>query len=423
VTVFGSKSLHAQTLVLCAWTAVIHATSGLGIAYQHQQHFKAIFGTAYLGSLASMGVIIALVLGLFISLVVQRWWEVRVQYASLHHALLELANSFATQSEYDAVSSEGSGKGVTGSNPSAGTTASAAAQTTRQTTTTTPTRSKKKTLRLVKTQLFRLLNLAHVLFLSQAGEREGSVAGARALQRGEGRHDVVLRRRDGGYFQRKGNTRDAAPRNGVGLDDSIPEEQAQLPPSPSATDVKFLDLPDVLEITVERHGDDGAPGLRSANRDEVVNDDNNSLAEDPYEKGETAADTFERGTGHDVSMDTSARKTSKDVVSTPPTEKRRTAMKPNARFSTASTAVFADDDILSKHVTHLDHADLIALGTALRVSQIRRHRFCRLSARNYVVTTYITNALFAHTWHLEPLKTDTFLSQSKGWSRQRSGTL
>jgi hypothetical protein len=82
VTVFGSKSLHAQTLVLCAWTAVIHATSGLGIAYQHQQHFKAIFGTAYLGSLASMGVIIALVLGLFISLVVQRWWEVRVQYAS-----------------------------------------------------------------------------------------------------------------------------------------------------------------------------------------------------------------------------------------------------------------------------------------------------------------------------------------------------
>ena len=47
-------------------------------------------------------------------------------------------------------------------------------------------------------------------------------------------------------------------------------------------------------------------------------------------------------------------------------------------------------------------------GTALRVSQIRHTHVCRLPARNHVVTTYTTNALFRpitahpipHTWHL-----------------------
>ena len=64
VTVFASWELHFQTALLCAWTLLIQLT-GLGVPEEHQQHFCLIFGTAYLGSLANMGTIITLVLGLF----------------------------------------------------------------------------------------------------------------------------------------------------------------------------------------------------------------------------------------------------------------------------------------------------------------------------------------------------------------------
>lgn len=58
-------------MLLFAWMLLLQMT-GLGVPNEHQRHFCAIFGSQYLGSLASMGTMITLVLGLFISLVVSR---------------------------------------------------------------------------------------------------------------------------------------------------------------------------------------------------------------------------------------------------------------------------------------------------------------------------------------------------------------
>ena len=111
--------------------------------------------------------IIALVLGLFISLVVQRWWDVRSQYATFHHALLELAVAFAADAR---LGTERQTK------KSAITAVSARFLTPNDVVKRLPSLPS-----LPKTcddyeetrhaELFRLLNLAHVLFLSQAGER------------------------------------------------------------------------------------------------------------------------------------------------------------------------------------------------------------------------------------------------------------
>ena len=297
VTVFANKSLHIQTLVIVAWTAIIHATHGLGINYTYQQHFKAIFGTAYLGSLASMGVIIALVLGLFISLVVQRWWEVRVQYAAFHHALLELANSFAVRSEYDLLSAA---TGVTTANTRTPTSSPSTIDTLNR-------KRKSKTLKKVKSELFRLLNLAHVLFLSQAGEREESVKGARALQRGEGRHNFLFRRNNLKKLSQTERT------SAFGGDDAA----ATRPSSP-------LDADDV-EITVEH--------------DETCS-----------------------GTDNSLDADTSAARVRSDSIDENTTTPPRNPMSKQSGHVRNSTVIFQDDDILSKHVTHLDHDDLIALG-------------------------------------------------------------
>ena len=159
VTVFASWTLHAQTAALCAWMLLIQLT-GLGVPVGHQRHFCIIFGSQYLGSLASMGTIITLVLGLFISLVVSRWWDMRVQYAQMHSVIVDLALTFVQQME----SADEDGA--------------------------------QRIAEIATSEFLRLLNLIHVLFLSQAGEKEGTIATAKALQWGA-RHASRVRSRDG----------------------------------------------------------------------------------------------------------------------------------------------------------------------------------------------------------------------------------
>ena len=300
VTVFASRALHAQTLALAAWTAAIHATA-LGVDDAHQKNFKAIFGTAYLGSLASMGVIIALVLGLFISLVVQRWWDVRVQYSIFHHALLELAVAFATrESDFtrsSSSSSSSSSDASSGDVPSTIGPAVSSKPTAERRSKASRSKAAGRLTRDATRELFRLLNLAHVLFLSQAGEREHAVTGARRLRRAGFFFSGLLPRRP--------RPRVTAPRAAT-----VDEESARVDVDPVETDA------------------------------------------------ETDAET---AVGSD-SVDAS-----RESVATPRPEQHR---RRNARFQTndprpsvASTAVFADDEnILSKHVTHLDREDCVALG-------------------------------------------------------------
>ena len=333
VTVFASPELHAQTLVLTAWTAAIHVT-GLGVEDSKQSGFKAIFGTAYLGSLASMGVIIALVLGLFISLVVQRWWDVRSQYATFHHALLELAVAFAADAQL----------GTAESAVSAGSARAAAERREKFSESSESSEDLRRLRRDATRELFRLLNLAHVLFLSQAGEREHAVTGARRLRRAGHFFSTPSR------FVSSRDARDARGGNdeGSSLDESVGDEATRRVSDPSDDSIgdsgahRGVDVDaDAVAATAGTNAESLADvrtdfDLRTPRRERV----RGASSPSPPSKGTNASRLTRFGT-----------------------EPRDCPHRPSAAASVASTAVFADDaNILAKHVTHLDRNDCVALG-------------------------------------------------------------
>ena len=340
VTVFASRALHVQTVCLAAWTALIHATK-LGVDDAHSKNFKAIFGTAYLGSLASMGVIIALVLGLFISLVVQRWWDVRTQYATFHHALLELAVAFATREGKSTTSevSSSSDASPSGDVPSTKRVTASSKTTAEHSRSKAERKRSKKALtgRLTKdatNELFRLLNLAHVLFLSQAGEREHAVTGARRL-----------RRAPAGFFfsgllprNLRLNTR---PRVTAPRAATVDEESAGVYVDAVETDAETDAETNAGSDSVETSRESVAtPRPERRGRRKTLR----------FQSDETIREKKENGLDdtHDGSTDPSCRLP----------EQRNDRL-----HSVASTAVFADEtNILSKHVTHLDEKDCVALG-------------------------------------------------------------
>ena len=291
VTVFANWALHAQTALLLSWTALLHLT-GLGVPLGHQRHFAAIFGTTYLGSLASMGVIITLVLGLFVSLLVQRWWDMRSGYALLHSSLLEAAVSFTQASE---TSRDPTRHPRGGADEGADEGADAIAE----------DRSRAER---AHREFLRLLNLAHVLFLSQAGEKEHVVAAARALQRGGGFLARAFGRRVlvGASLRRRRRRQRTNPPS---LDEDDHEDlddasgaPTSMPPPPTP--------------------DDSLRGGRSFA-------DARTPRRGP--RGETRPDTRPRGGS-------------------------------GSRFESSSAPVFLDNDILGKHVTHLGVDDCVAMG-------------------------------------------------------------
>ena len=336
VTVFASPELHAQTLVLTAWTAAIHVT-GLGVEDSKQSGFKAIFGTAYLGSLASMGVIIALVLGLFISLVVQRWWDVRSQYATFHHALLELAVAFAADAQL----------GTAESAVSAGSERAAAERREKFSETSESSESSEDLRRLRRDatrELFRLLNLAHVLFLSQAGEREHAVTGARRLRRA-GRFFSTPSR-----FVTSRDARNARGGNdeGSSLDESLGDEATRRVSDPS--DDSIGDSGARRGVDVDAVAVAATAGTNAESLADVRTDSDIRTPRRERVRGASSPSPPSEGTN-------ASRLTRFG------TEPRDCPHRPSAAASVASTAVFADDaNILAKHVTHLDRDDCVALG-------------------------------------------------------------
>ena len=307
---------------------------------REQSGFKAIFGTAYLGSLASMGVIIALVLGLFISLVVQRWWDVRSQYATFHHALLELAVAFAADAR---LGTERQTK------KSAITAVSARfphAERRRETSSESSESSEnlRRLRRDATRELFRLLNLAHVLFLSQAGEREHAVTGARRLRRA-GRFFSTPSR-----FVSSRDARNARGRNdeGSSLDESLGDEATRRVSDPSD---------DSIGDSGARRGVDAVAVAATAgtNAESLADVRTDSDVRTPRRErfcGASSPRSLSEGTNASRLTRSNRRNRTRDRPH-----------RPSAAASVASTAVFADGaNILAKHVTHLDRDDCVALG-------------------------------------------------------------
>jgi hypothetical protein len=91
-TVFADKYLFFQVASMCAWVAFIEATAGFWSDDADVQTFIKFFGTPYMGAVVNLCMLITFILGLFVTLVVNRWWEVRVQYGMVRALSIEVSH-------------------------------------------------------------------------------------------------------------------------------------------------------------------------------------------------------------------------------------------------------------------------------------------------------------------------------------------
>ena len=91
-TVFADKYLFLQVVSMCLWVAFIEATAGYWTDDTDVQTFIKFFGTPYMGAVVNLCMLITFILGLFVTLVVNRWWEVRVQYGMVRSLSIEVSH-------------------------------------------------------------------------------------------------------------------------------------------------------------------------------------------------------------------------------------------------------------------------------------------------------------------------------------------
>ena len=82
--------LHLQVISMVAWMTFVGET-GLGAEDPDIQAFIKFFGTPYMGAVINLCMLITFILGLFVTLVVNRWWEVRVQYGMVRSLSIEVS--------------------------------------------------------------------------------------------------------------------------------------------------------------------------------------------------------------------------------------------------------------------------------------------------------------------------------------------
>lgn len=103
-TVFSDVYIHLQTIALVSWVAILHF-SGLGITDADMKTFVKLFGTPYAGSILNLGMVMVFILGLFISLVINRWSTIRQAYGQLRGTTLDLcmilSNAICSQNKQE----------------------------------------------------------------------------------------------------------------------------------------------------------------------------------------------------------------------------------------------------------------------------------------------------------------------------------
>eukprot|EP01023_Acetabularia_acetabulum_P029858 TRINITY_DN2813_c1_g1_i1.p1 TRINITY_DN2813_c1_g1~~TRINITY_DN2813_c1_g1_i1.p1 ORF type:complete len:720 (+),score=86.84 TRINITY_DN2813_c1_g1_i1:224-2383(+) len=91
-TVLSDPYLHIQSFVLVAVMLLIHL-SGLWLAEEDLRGFISMFSTSYLGSIWNASMIVTFLLGLFVSEVYRRWWDIRTMYARLSSSTMDLCET------------------------------------------------------------------------------------------------------------------------------------------------------------------------------------------------------------------------------------------------------------------------------------------------------------------------------------------
>ena len=91
-TVFADGYLAFQVISMSIWVLFIEATAGYWADDTDVQSFIKFFGTPYMGAVVNLCMLITFILGLFVTLVVNRWWEVRVQYGMVRSLSIEVSH-------------------------------------------------------------------------------------------------------------------------------------------------------------------------------------------------------------------------------------------------------------------------------------------------------------------------------------------
>jgi hypothetical protein len=91
-TVFADGYLAFQVISMSLWVAFLEATAGYWTTDADVQSFIKFFGTPYMGAVVNLCMLITFILGLFVTLVVNRWWEVRVQYGMVRALSIEVSH-------------------------------------------------------------------------------------------------------------------------------------------------------------------------------------------------------------------------------------------------------------------------------------------------------------------------------------------
>jgi len=168
-TVFSDLYLVGQIVFMCLWCLLIELTAQLWTDDIDVQTFLKFFGTPYMGAVVNLCMLITFILGLFVTLVINRWWEVRVQYGMVRSLSIEVSHIIVSNLR---------------STRSAASPEQRAEQATQNA--------------LARSEMIRYLNFAHLLLLTDAQSKETSEYAlspaqklARFLRRGLSRVPVL----------------------------------------------------------------------------------------------------------------------------------------------------------------------------------------------------------------------------------------
>ena len=70
---------------------IIYKIEAMGLNLKDERIYLLLFGTPYIGAVLNLCMLVTFILGLFVTLVLQRWWATRMEYGLARTTSIELS--------------------------------------------------------------------------------------------------------------------------------------------------------------------------------------------------------------------------------------------------------------------------------------------------------------------------------------------